>query len=375
MNWRALSYKWFGVFNRAKKHKYYWAIMMTFSIQLKKQTTVPIYLQIYRRIREAILAGTLQTGARLPAIRNLASELDVARGTVETAYHMLINEGYLMSAGAGGTRVSACIKSHVKTVSIEATQQTMVSGLKPPETSYMMPLKMGLPALDVFPQKLWTRLVSQEMVAHMGNHLSESHSSGYPTLKVALANYLALSRGIHCYPEQIIICAGYRGAIDLIYRTLWQAGDQCWFEEPGYLYLRQQLIALGIPLVPIAVDEEGLNIQQAIETAPKARFAVVTPSHQSPTGVALSLGRRCELLDWAVYNQSWVIEDDYDSEYRYQGYPLPALKSLDQQDRVIYAGSFSKVLYPGLRLGYLVVPVSQIKKISTMCVIIPSKYQ
>ena len=182
--------------------------------------------------------------------------------------------------------------------------------------------------------------------------------AGYEPLRRSIATYLGLSRGISCTYEQVYVTAGYRGALDLVCRTLLQAGDVGWYEDPGYVIARQFLERAGMRLEPVPVDEEGLNVHEGLQRAAQARFAVVTPTHQSPTGVALSLPRRLALLEWARRSRSWIIEDDYDSEFRYSGRPLPALKSLDGGERVLYTGSFSKVLMPGLRLAYLVVPVS-----------------
>jgi len=185
---------------------------------------------------------------------------------------------------------------------------------------------------------------------------------GYMPLRAAISTYLAISRGIACAPAQIFVCAGYRASLDLICRSVMQQDDVCWFEEPGYFMARTFLSNAGMRLVPVPVDKEGLDVAAGVKLAPDARFAVVTPSHQSPMGVSLSLSRRHALLAWANAQGSWIIEDDYDSEYRYEGRPLPALKSLDMTGRVLYTGTFSKVLTPGLRLSYLVVPEAQVER-------------
>lgn len=185
---------------------------------------------------------------------------------------------------------------------------------------------------------------------------------GHEPLRHAIAAYLGISRGIACTHEQVFVTAGYPGALQLVCRTLLRTGDVGWYEDPGYLLARQFLEHAGMHLEPIPVDAEGLNVALGQQRAGAARFAVVTPTHQSPTGVALSLPRRLQLLEWARQRQAWIIEDDYDSEFRYHGRPLPALKSLDREGRVLYTGTFSKVLFPGLRLAYLVVPEAQIEK-------------
>jgi len=224
-----------------------------------------------------------------------------------------------------------------------------------------LPLQLGLPALDAFPRKLWTRLAARQLRGAGLEGLVYPDARGHAGLRAAIATYLGLSRGIACSPEQVFVCAGYRACLDLVVQTLLAPGDACWFEEPGYFIARRALQAAGLALTPIAVDDAGLDVAAGLAKAPHARCAVVTPSHQSPLGVSLSLPRRLALLDWAQREAAWIVEDDYDSEFRYQGQPLPALKSLDEQGRVLYTGTFSKVLFPGLRLAYLVVPPQQVE--------------
>jgi GntR family transcriptional regulator/MocR family aminotransferase len=225
------------------------------------------------------------------------------------------------------------------------------------------PFRMGLPALDAFPRKLWARLVASEARASAGSALGYPDPLGEPGLRQAIAAYLAISRGISCGPDQVFVTAGYQGALSLIARTLIDPGTPVWVEDPGYHMAAHNLAEAGARLVPVPVDADGMRVEAAIAGA-AARFAVVTPSHQSPLGVSLSLPRRLVLLAWAEQNAAWIIEDDYDGEFHYAGRPLPALKSLDQSDVVLYVGSFSKVLFPGLRLGYLVVPDSLMRPIA-----------
>ena len=325
--------------------------------QLDRCQPAPIYRQLYQRFRESIADGRLRPGDRVPAVRALAAELNLARGTVEAAYQLLIGEGYLTARGAAGTVVTphlAAVSSPIHQPPLTSTAyQATHSGTQP------LALQMGLPALDAFPRKLWTRLAGRQLRQAGLEGLVYPDPRGHAPLRAAIATYLGISRGITCRPEQIFVCAGYRACLDLISHTLMQPGDSCWLEEPGYFMARNALLEAGAQLVPVPVDDQGLDVAQGIRRAPDARFAVVTPTHQSPLGVSLSLPRRLALLDWANSRGSWIIEDDYDSEYRYQGKPLPALKSLDQQGRVLYTGTFSKVLFPGLRLAYLVVPADQ----------------
>ncbi|MFJ2381666.1 MocR-like pyridoxine biosynthesis transcription factor PdxR [Pseudomonas protegens] len=330
---------------------------MILPFELDRSQTAPIYRQLYQRFRESIADGRLRPGDRVPAVRALAAELNLARGTVEAAYQLLIGEGYLTARGAAGTIVTpqlAPVSAPTQRAPVApTTYQATHAGTSP------LALQMGLPALDAFPRKLWTRLAGRQLRQAGVEGLVYPDARGYAPLRAAIASYLGISRGISCHPEQIFVCAGYRACLDLISHTLMRPGATCWLEEPGYFMARNALLEAGAQLVPVPVDDQGLDVAQGIARAPEAGFAVVTPTHQSPLGVSLSLPRRLALLDWANRQGSWIIEDDYDSEYRYQGKPLPALKSLDQQGRVLYTGTFSKVLFPGLRLAYLVVPAEQ----------------
>ena len=323
----------------------------------------PIYLQLYERFREAIEAGRILPGGRVPSVRSLASELNLARGTVEAAYQMLVSEGYFVARGAAGTVVSPHLGPLTGTGHGFAAVPAIPVQPRPPGiTGDEAPFKLGLPALDAFPRKTWARLAGRSLRTLTTTAMTAPDPAGYDPLRRAIATYLGISRGIACSHEQVFVTTGYRGALDLVCRTLLNAGDAGWFEDPGYLYARQFLLRAGLRLSPVPVDEEGLCVDAGKRQVADARFAVVTPTHQSPMGMALSLPRRLALLEWASDRQAWIIEDDYDSEFRYHGKPLPALKSLDRDDRVLYTGTFSKVLFPGLRLAYLVVPVSQVRR-------------
>ncbi|GAB7530995.1 PLP-dependent aminotransferase family protein [Pseudomonas sp. 3A(2025)] len=330
---------------------------MLIPFELDRDQPAPMYRQLYQRFRESIADGRLRPGDRVPAVRALAAELNLSRGTVEAAYQLLIGEGYLLARGAAGTIVTPQLPAVAAQVPVvRSVAETFASSHR---GTLPNALQMGLPALDAFPRKLWTRLAGRQLRQAGLEGLVYPDPQGYAPLRAAIATYLGISRGITCRAEQVFVCAGYRACLDLIGHTLLQPGDHCWLEEPGYFMARNALLEAGAQLVPVPVDGQGLDVEQGIRRAPYARFAVVTPTHQSPLGVSLSLPRRLALLDWATRNNSWIIEDDYDSEYRYQGKPLPALKSLDQQGRVLYTGTFSKVLFPGLRLAYLVVPAEQ----------------
>nr|WP_321930371.1 PLP-dependent aminotransferase family protein [Paraburkholderia guartelaensis] len=225
------------------------------------------------------------------------------------------------------------------------------------------PLQPGLPALDAFPVKLWNRLVSHRARSGGRAMLAYPDPAGYRPLREHIATYLGLSRGVTCPPEQVFVTSGYRATLELVLCSLARPNDSVWYEDPGYLLARGFLAETGVQLVAVPVDEEGINVERGTQLDAQARFALVTPSHQSPLGHTLSLARRMALLDWAERASSWIVEDDYDSEFRYLGRPLPALKSLDGYDHVIYCGTFSKVMFPGLRLAYTVVPERAVERI------------
>jgi GntR family transcriptional regulator/MocR family aminotransferase len=343
---------------------------------------VPTYRALYERIRDGILSGKLAPAARLPSTRALAGELGVARGTVEAAYERLVAEGFVIGRGAAGSRVNpqldAARLGAAAKVFPSASHRTaggspdasVVSAGKvaaphpeenpshiPMSASGMpFPLQNGMPALDEFPRKLWARLAARHARHLAPESLHYQDAAGWAPLREAIAGYLAIARGIRCEPGQIVVTAGYQGALALIARVLLRPGDAIWCEDPGYFRAREALRMAGATLVPVPVDREGLDVAAGEQAAPHARLAIVTPSHQSPLSVTLPLARRLALLAWAQARDAWIVEDDYDSEFRYTGAPLPALKSLDGGERVLYAGSFSKVLFPALRLGYLVVP-------------------
>jgi GntR family transcriptional regulator/MocR family aminotransferase len=313
----------------------------------------PMHRQIYDHFRTAITAGQLRPSDRLPAARTLAQQLAVARGTVDAAYAMLTGEGYVVSRGALGTVVSPALPRSITSATGTRSTTPIVQQQVPREPK---PFQLGLPALDAFPRKLWSQLVARQARTLKAADMAYPDPAGYRPLREAIAAYLAVGRGTICTAEQVVITNGYQGALDLIIRTLLQPSDEVWFEDPCYPLACQAFEMSRTKLVPIAVDGEGLRIADGIARAPRARLAVVTPSHQSPLGVALSLPRRLALLSWASKARAMVVEDDYDGEFHYAGRPLPALKSLDRDGRVIYAGSLSKVLFPGLCLGYLVLP-------------------
>ncbi|WP_158906091.1 PLP-dependent aminotransferase family protein [Burkholderia sp. L27(2015)] len=331
-------------------------------LRVDRALELPMYLQICQRFKTAIEQGNLRAGDRVPAVRALATELNLARGTVEMAYRILTDEGYLQVRGAAGTVVSpslprpAALKPRVIVAGRADAALVDYDGQAP------KPLQMGLPALDAFPRKVWNRLVGHRLRGSEPARLAYPDPAGYDSLRARVATYLGVSRGVICLPEQVFITTGLRNSLELTLSSLSTAGDAFWFEDPGYIFARLFLQNAAVKMVPVPVDENGLMVEAGKRLSPHAKFAMVTPSHQSPLGVTLSLERRMALLEWASKAGSWIIEDDYDSEFRYRGRPLAALKSLDRNDRVIYSGTFSKAMFPGLRLAYVVAPVSAVAR-------------
>ncbi|HEY4077933.1 MAG TPA: PLP-dependent aminotransferase family protein [Rhizomicrobium sp.] len=321
----------------------------------------PFYRQIYDRFRGAIASGLLKPGDRIPSARALTKELGLARGTIEAAYSLLAAEGYIQAHGQAGTIVTPGLKPRTPVASpaIQTSSRIVAAGFRPDS---ILPFQMGLPALDAFPRKIWARLGARCARAMQPSDMVHPAVYGLASLRMEIATYLQVSRGINCSPSQIFITSGYRHTMELIAHALLKTGDRVWLENPGYPPTRELLGRMHISATSVPVDREGMIISDGIKAAPKARAAVVTPAHQSPLCVSLSLPRRLALLDWASRNNAWIIEDDYDGEYRYVSRPLPALKSLDRDGRVLYMGTFSKVLFPSIRLAYIVVPEAQIER-------------
>jgi GntR family transcriptional regulator/MocR family aminotransferase len=329
--------------------------------QVNRTASEPFYRQIYERFRGAIASGLLKPGDRIPSARALTKELGLARGTIESAYALLAAEGYIQARGQAGTIVTPglALKMPAASIVTRAGKSIAAPSFRPDS---ILPFQMGLPALDMFPRKIWARLGARCVRAMQPADMFHPSICGLPALRAEIAAYLQVSRGIECSPSQIFVTSGYRHTMWLTAHALLKAGDRVWLEDPGYPPTRELLGQMSISAEPVAVDDEGMVVANAIKQAPRARAAVVTPAHQSPLGVSLSLPRRLALLDWAARNKAWIVEDDYDGEYRYVSRPLPALKSLDRDGRVLYAGTFSKVLFPSIRLAYLVVPETEVER-------------
>ncbi len=308
------------------------------------------YQQIARQLKAAITSGELKAGSRLPSSRTWAQENGISRTTVEQAYGELVAQGWLERRGQAGTFVSQTSPSSV----------TETPVVQPGVEHEPKPFQMGLPALDLFPRALWARLTSRRLRTQSRFDLTLGDPAGEAILRQAIADYLRFSRSIECQPEQIFITSGYAQSMSLILQTLASPGDGKWVEDPGIPLISPDIDGEGVQRLPVPVDQNGMDIDAAMHRWPQARFALLTPAHQSPLGVALSLPRRRQVLAWAAENSAWIIEDDYDSEFRYHGRPLPPLKSLDAPQRVIYTGTFSKSLFPALRTAWIVVPAARV---------------
>lgn len=349
------------------------------NIPLNANSSVPLYQQLYDGLREAILTGQLKAKTRLPSTRTLAKELNVSRNTVMNAFEQLLMEGYLEGKVGAGTYIAQTlpdellhtnfVRERVKepiqansglskrgellaSIPVSVAQRYKIS------LDNATPFQNGLPAYDGFPFRMWAKMVSNAWQNLPAKAFGYGASGGYKPLREAVANHLATTRAVKCSPEQVIIVSGSQQALDLTSRLLLDPGDPVWVEDPCYMGAYSALRAAGAKIIPIPVDNEGIDVSQGIIKSLQARLVYVTPSHQFPLGMAMSLARRVALLEWAKSSNAWILEDDYDSDFRYIGRPIASLQGLDSEGRVIYIGTFSKVLSPTLRLGYLVVPPS-----------------
>lgn len=337
----------------------------------------PLYTQVYRQLREHILSGALKPGARLPSARTLASDLGVSRNTVEAAFLQLGAEGFILRRVGAGTVVAASVSEGAPFSRSGARTRPVRSGLlstpaspAPPRLSVRGRMIADLGRAEIqadqpigpcsadvvgFPTQTWNRLLARRARRAGTAPFQAGDQYGLPALREAIADHARLTRGVRCDARQVVVVNSTQQALDLVGRLLLDPGDVAVAEEPGYPSARASLLAAGAEIRAIAVDDEGL-VTDLLEEQTRARLLYVTPSHQFPLGVTLSLARRLAVLRWAAANSAWVIEDDYDSEFRYDGRPIASLQGLDRDDRVLYIGTCNKVLFPGLRLAYLIVP-------------------
>ncbi|CAH0177310.1 HTH-type transcriptional regulatory protein GabR [Massilia sp. Bi118] len=334
--------------------------MTQLSISLDRGKKIPLASQIYLTIRAAIESGQIPANAKLPSWRDLAVQLGVSRGTVRLAYERLIDEQLALGLGAAGTRVTE--RRSTAPVSPWSVEAPPMPDLFHDFGSTPLPFQMGVPAQDAFPAALWSRILAQEAKRSAAGPVGYPDPRGDPALRKEVAAYLGIARGLRCSPSQVLITAGFSGALNLAIRGLGLEGGQAWMEEPGFPLTRTALGLAGMRAVAVPVDDEGLDVAAGARLAPGATLAVVTPGQQAPLGMTMSLSRRLALLEWAQHNGGWIVEDDYLSELQLEGRAAPALASLDQDGRVLHIGTFSKTISPALRLGFLVVPPMLVRR-------------
>jgi GntR family transcriptional regulator/MocR family aminotransferase len=329
----------------------------------------PLYRWLYEQLRMAILDGRLHPGARLPASRDLAQAYKFSRATIVTAFEQLRSEGYVEGRTGSGTYVSTILPEQLLQVGKKLPERTLphrriaLSGyakrLRPFRSRPAQPVRAFRPnqaALNLFPTTLWAQVAARRLRRASTRLLAGGETLGYRPLRQAVAEYLNTSRGVNCAPDQVLIVSGAQEGLDRTARLLLNPGEPAWIEEPGYPGAAAVLRAVGAKLCGVRVDLEGLDLERGMRQSPRPKLVYVTPAHQFPLGVTMSLRRRLALLEWARKAGVLIFEDDYDSEYRYSGRPVPALQGLDRAGVVIFGGSFSAVMFPAMRLGYLVVP-------------------
>ncbi|MER9020069.1 PLP-dependent aminotransferase family protein [Mesorhizobium sp. M0898] len=338
-------------------------------LTIDRSSDVPIFRQIYLGLREAIIGGRLKAESRLMSTRALADELNVSRNSVTQAYEQLTAEGYIYGRSGSGTFVADVSMDLLQPTTGRSVEHTPTP---PDDLSELgkiaerwwpslplggrQPFNPGVCSLDANSLQSLRRLGQRHLLTLGESHASYSHPQGLPQLREQIAIYLRAARAVRCDADNIIVVSGAQQAVDLALRVLVDKGDHVWLEDPCYSTTRAAVESVGGRIFPVPVDSDGIDVGFGVANCRTARLSFVTPSHQYPLGVTLSLQRRLELLRWARENNAWVIEDDFDSEIRYEGRPLASLQGLDEASRVIYIGTFSKMLMPGLRVGFAVVP-------------------
>jgi len=351
------------------------------ALPIDERSPTPLFRQVYEALRRATLTGRLAAGVRLPATRALAAELGVSRNTILNAYEQLLAEGYLVGRVGSGTYVAPDLpddlleararpaelrpRRHGRLLSRRGARLAATLHPLPTRDGVQRAFRPGVAALDEFPREEWMRLVRKRGRQLPWKLLDYGESAGYWPLREAIAAHVRAARAVRCEADQIIIVSGTQQAIDLCARLLLDPGEAAWIEDPGHLGTRYALAGAGIRVIPVAVDDEGIDVADGIRRCKCARLCCVTPSHQYPLGSTLSLPRRLALLEWARKADAHIIEDDYDSEFRYTGRPLASLQGQDRDGRVIYVGTFSKALFPSLRLGYLIVQPELVSAFAT----------
>ena len=349
-------------------------------IHVDAQARGGLQRQVCHSVRRAVLDGVLEPGTRLPSSRALADDLRVSRTTTLQAYEQLLAEGYLQTRRGSGTFIAQPLPddlplpaspqrpARTKHPRLSARGAALAATPGPARRIGGPPcaFRLGVPALDRFPLPLWSQLVSRRMRSMTPGHLDYGDSAGCLELRQAIADHLQAARGTTCIADQVVVVAGAQRGLQMISAMLLDPGDRVWLEDPGYPGARSALAQTGARIVPVRVDDQGLDVAAATRQSPNARLAYVTPSNQFPLGVPMSLMRRLALLKWATGAGAWIVEDDYDSEFRYATRPLPCLHGLDADGRVIYVGTFAKSMFPAMRLGFIVVPVDLVPHVQAM---------
>lgn len=343
-----------------------WADLYAFEATRGNDT--PLFRQLYLQLRSAILSRRLRPRTKLPSTRELASQLGVSRSAVVAAYEQLLAEGYTSGRHGSGTYISSDLPEPIKgnpqrrkkpaaAIASNVTQmQSFGDFVDVTVQSDDRPFNLGRTLVDARTVELWRKLSARTFRSLAPSNFGYSDPRGTIELRKTICDYLQAARAVRCDPEQIVVTAGTQQAVDIVIRVLPSLDKEVWVEDPGYPLTRQALLAAGATVRPIPVDAQGIDVGRGVRLAPNARAVFVTPSHQFPTGVVLSMARRLALLAWARERGAWVVEDDYASEFRYGGRPLASLQGLDEGERVIYIGTLNKALFPGLRIGYAVVP-------------------
>ena len=369
-----LSY-WHDHFDRERALKATASPEILSLLPIDRQSRLSLQQQIYDGIRNAILTRLLRAGQRVPSTRALAADLGVSRLPVLAAYDQLLHEGYLEGRIGSGTFVSASLPDDaLRSISPSATQSVQSTKRSPLNTASVerlrglpprmrddggtRPFRVSLPALDQFPRTVWSRLVARHAHALSPARMAYSDPAGLGSFRSAVAQHLRTARAVRCEAEHVLVVSGSQAALCICAMVLLKRGDVVAMEEPGYSGARAALATSGANTAPVRIDHDGIDVTALRALGPKVRAAYVTPSHQYPIGTAMTATRRLELLEWAAQHSAWILEDDYDSEFRYVSRPLGSLQGMDANERVIYIGTFSKVLFPSIRVGYIVVPPS-----------------
>jgi GntR family transcriptional regulator/MocR family aminotransferase len=345
-------------------------ILLTF-LHVRKNNKETIHDQLYEQLKQAIFEGMLLPGDRMPSSRELGRELGVSRNSVLQVFERLLIEGFFEAQTGSGTFISSNVSQFFRNRKLPTSNaETRSESLKPNETfglnqvfrgqesaaEPVLPFQQSVPLISQFPFGIWARISAAVNRSMPGLHLGYDDAQGYFPLRKAIAGHLRISRSIKCDPDHILIVNGTRQALHLAVEILVNPGDLCWMEDPGYPGATSAMQRFGAQICPVPIKNDGMDLEYAMRHYPQARLAYVTPSHQFPMGTTMPLSDRIDLLNWSRDHQMWIIEDDYDSEFRYNSRPIPALQGIAGYGNVIYSGTFSKVLLPALRLGYMVFP-------------------